>query len=294
VLDGFGAVGSFLAFSGKAISSIFIDLILRRKFFKEVERQISDIVVGVGAVVVGGGMVFVIATMSLATGATVGIQGYEGLRALGAESLTGIVASFGNIREITPLIAGVAFAAYVGASFTAELGAKRISDEIEKSGKPPSLREVYAAPAHLIRRCHQISVSLFAEELGEYGLTPIQYAAMLAVRDKPGIDQRGLGRTIAIDRSTIATVVKSLEARLLVRRITPPDDLRVKRLYISQDGEALLSRTVEEISRVQQRLLAPLTEAEQDLFMSLLARLVDVNNRFSRAPLRFDILAGDR
>lgn len=127
----FGAIGSFLTFSAKAIKAIFTELIFRRKYFKEVERQISDIVVGAGAVVVGGGMVFVIAAMSLATGATVGIQGYEGLRALGAESLTGIVASFGNIREITPIIAGIALAAQIGASFTAELGAKRISDEID-------------------------------------------------------------------------------------------------------------------------------------------------------------------
>ena len=130
-IDSFGSVGSFVSFSGKALKSVFVDLIFRRKYFKEVERQISDIVVGAGAVVVGGGMIFVIAAMSLATGATVGIQGYEGLRALGAESLTGIVASFGNIREITPLIAGVALAAQIGASFTAELGAKRISDEID-------------------------------------------------------------------------------------------------------------------------------------------------------------------
>lgn len=125
------SAGSFFVFSGKALKSVFTDLILRRKYREEVERQISNIVVGAGAVIVGGGMVFVIAAMSLATGATVGIQASEGLRALGAESLAGLVASFANIREITPVIAGVALAAQIGASFTAELGAKRISDEID-------------------------------------------------------------------------------------------------------------------------------------------------------------------
>lgn len=130
-VDGFGQVGDFVRFSGRSLARIFTDVIARRKHLDEVARQVSDIVVGAGAVVVGGGMVFVIAAMSLATGATLGIQGYEGLRALGAESLTGIVASFGNIREVTPVIAGVALAAQIGASFTAELGAKRISDEID-------------------------------------------------------------------------------------------------------------------------------------------------------------------
>src|ERR1700738_80997 len=51
--------------------------------------------------------------------------------AIGARALTGLIGSFANTREVTPLIAGVAFAAQVGAGFTAELGAMRISDEID-------------------------------------------------------------------------------------------------------------------------------------------------------------------
>ena len=125
------ALGDFVLFSARALSSVVGELLIRRRFGKEVARQISDVVTGAGAIVVGGGMVFVVGAMSLATGATVGIQGYEGLRTIGAESLTGIVTSLGNVREITPMIAGIALAAQVGSSFTAELGAKRISDEID-------------------------------------------------------------------------------------------------------------------------------------------------------------------
>jgi phospholipid/cholesterol/gamma-HCH transport system permease protein len=125
------SVGDFVLFSARAIASIFTELLMRRRFLREVARQVSDVVTGAGAIVVGGGMIFVVGAMSLATGATVGIQGYEGLRTIGAESLTGIVTSLGNVREITPMIAGIALAAQVGSSFTAELGAKRISDEID-------------------------------------------------------------------------------------------------------------------------------------------------------------------
>ena len=125
------AVGDFVLFSGRVIASIFTELLIRRRFFKEVARQVSNVVSGAGAIVVGGGMIFVVGTMSLATGATVGIQGYKGLQTIGAESLTGIITSLGNVREITPMIAGIALAAQVGSSFTAELGAKRISEEID-------------------------------------------------------------------------------------------------------------------------------------------------------------------
>ncbi len=137
---GLAQLGSFLLFAQRVVAHTFFDLVLRRKYLREVLRQISDVVVGAGAYVAGGGMVFVVGAMSLATGATVGIEGFNGLRGLGAESFTGLVASFGNTREITPIIAAVALAAQVGAGFTAELGAMRISEEIdalEVMGVPP-------------------------------------------------------------------------------------------------------------------------------------------------------------
>jgi len=126
-----GEVGSFLVFTERVIVHTIFDVILRLRYRKEVLRQISDVVVGPGAFVAGSGMIFVVGAMSLATGATVGIEGFNGLRGLGAEQFTGLVASFGNTREVAPIIFGVALAAQVGAGFTAEIGAKRIADEID-------------------------------------------------------------------------------------------------------------------------------------------------------------------
>jgi phospholipid/cholesterol/gamma-HCH transport system permease protein len=92
---------------------------------------ISDITIGVGALVLGAGMFFVIFSMSFFTGTQVGLEGYQGLQQIGAEAFVGLVSSWANTREITPLIAGVALAAQVGAGYTAQLGAARISEEID-------------------------------------------------------------------------------------------------------------------------------------------------------------------
>ena len=92
---------------------------------------ISDITIGVGAIVMGAGMFFVIFSMSFFTGTQVGLEGYQGLQQIGAEAFVGLVSSWANTREITPLIAGVALAAQVGAGYTAQLGAARISEEID-------------------------------------------------------------------------------------------------------------------------------------------------------------------
>jgi phospholipid/cholesterol/gamma-HCH transport system permease protein len=129
--DGLEDVGKQLTFYGRVLWDIVTTLIIRLRYRNVVFNLVSDITVGAGALIVGAGMVFVIFSMSFFTGANVGLQGYAGLEQIGAEAFTGLVGSFANTREVTPLIAGVAFAAQVGAGFTAELGAMRISEEID-------------------------------------------------------------------------------------------------------------------------------------------------------------------
>lgn len=124
-------LGRFAVFSLRVLWHALVDVVARLRYRATVLQSISDIVTGAGAFVIGGGMVFVVATMALAVGATVGVQAVAGLSQLGAESYIGIVGALANTREITPLIAGVALSAQVGGSFTAEIGAMRISEEID-------------------------------------------------------------------------------------------------------------------------------------------------------------------
>src|SRR5690606_8224659 len=91
---------------------------------------------------------------------------------------------------------------------------------------------------------------------------------------------------IAIDRSTIGTVLRGLEARGLISRTTPSHNQRIKQLRILAAGVKLIRQTKAQMARVQERLLAPLTPAERKTFLALLSRVVQVNNEFSRAPLR--------
>jgi phospholipid/cholesterol/gamma-HCH transport system permease protein len=101
------------------------------RYRRQIAGIVSDITIGVGALVVGAGTFFVIFSMSFFTGTQVGLEGFQGLRSIGAEAFTGLVSSWANTREITPLVAGVALAAQIGTSFTAEIGAARISEEID-------------------------------------------------------------------------------------------------------------------------------------------------------------------
>ncbi|HEX9968563.1 MAG TPA: ABC transporter permease [Acidimicrobiales bacterium] len=147
----FEEVGKQLTFYLRILSQI--PQIFTRGYTKLLLALISDITIGAGALIVGGGMVFVIFSMSFFTGTEVGLQGYKGLQQIGAEAFTGLVGSFANTREVTPLIAGVAFAAQVGAGFTAELGAMRISDEIDAL-------EVMSVPSFVYLVCTRVLAAL--------------------------------------------------------------------------------------------------------------------------------------
>jgi phospholipid/cholesterol/gamma-HCH transport system permease protein len=100
-------------------------------FRSQIMPQISDIMVGAGSLVIGGGMLFVIGSLAFFTGTQVGLEGVAGLEQIGAQAYIGLISSWANVREITPLIAGIALAAKIGAGYTAELGAMRISEEID-------------------------------------------------------------------------------------------------------------------------------------------------------------------
>ncbi|MDQ1671301.1 MAG: phospholipid/cholesterol/gamma-HCH transport system permease protein [Actinomycetota bacterium] len=102
-----------------------------RRYKKEVLRLLAEVALGTGALAVIGGTVGVIAFLAFFTGTEVGLQGYSALNQLGSSAFTGFVSAYFNTREIAPLVAGLALAATVGCGFTAQLGAMRISEEVD-------------------------------------------------------------------------------------------------------------------------------------------------------------------
>ena len=145
---------------------------------------------------------------------------------------------------------------------------------------------VYTAPGYLFRRMQQIAVAQFMEECRPFDLTPVQYAALVAIRTHPGIDATRLSAVIAFDRSTLGNVIERLESKAWVERKPSRDDKRVKLLYLTKAGEALLRTIMPSVDRAQARMLQPLKAADRKTLMALLTQLVDLNNEASRVPLR--------
>ena len=102
--------------------------------------------------------------------------------------------------------------------------------------------------------------------------------------NQPGIDQRTLARTIALDASTTGGVVDRLEARGWLERRTAREDRRTRQLHITPAGLDGLAQAVPGMLRAQEQILAPLSPAQRQQFMSLLNTLITENNELSRAP----------
>ncbi len=124
---------------------------------------------------------------------------------------------------------------------------------------------------HLIRRLHQQSTQVFQARLqaAGYDLTSVQFAALDAVEQQPGVDQASLAATIGFDRATIGGVVDRLEQKGLLQRVVSAQDRRARELTLTRDGARLLAAVRPEVEALQAEILAPLAAAERRTFLAL-------------------------
>ena len=124
---------------------------------------------------------------------------------------------------------------------------------------------------HLIRRLHQQSSQVFQAKTQAAGLdmTSVQFAALDAIAEQPGIDQASLAATISFDRATIGGVIDRLESKGLVRREVSESDRRARLLSLTKDGEKLLAASRPMVEALQVEILGALSRAERKVFLAL-------------------------
>jgi len=136
------------------------------------------------------------------------------------------------------------------------------------------IKDIYVQPGHLIRRAQQGAHAAFMAEARSLGITPVQYSALIVIKDFPGIDATRLSELIYFDRTTIGQVIERLEAKGLVSRKTGIEDKRTKRIFVTLRGKEAIQKVTAVLPRVNERILGELSPAERATFMRLLARMV--------------------
>jgi phospholipid/cholesterol/gamma-HCH transport system permease protein len=128
LVGGWNRIGSQTEFYAQTIKGI-ADAVFR--YQGEILRLIAQMSLGVGALAIIGGTIVIVGFLTLSAGSLIAVQAYNQLDQIGVAALAGFTSAFLNVRLVGPLVAGIGLAATIGAGATAQLGAMRISEEID-------------------------------------------------------------------------------------------------------------------------------------------------------------------
>jgi DNA-binding MarR family transcriptional regulator len=144
-----------------------------------------------------------------------------------------------------------------------------------------------SSPGPLVRRFHQIGLSILATEFKSLDMTPLQFSTMWMLNKHPGIDQVTLAQYVALDRTTCSNVVTLLEKKGRLTREVDPGNKRAKLVFLTAKGKKILNKALPPMERTQKKMLEPLSSEEKKVFLACLQKLVDSGNELSRAPMRY-------
>src|SRR3990170_3244545 len=115
-----GNLGTIARFCGRGMGLVYSGRVFR--FFGEALRQAGILILGSALVI--WGLAFIL-------GLQCGIEGAYFSRSTGAPAYAGVFSAWCDLREIMPYAFGYMMSAKVGTGLVAEIGAMRISDEID-------------------------------------------------------------------------------------------------------------------------------------------------------------------
>ena len=124
-----------------------------------------------------------------------------------------------------------------------------------------------------LRRAEVFAFQNFAAHLGADGIGPGQLGVLLLVQANPGSNQTRIGRALGIDRSTLVSIVDTLEGRGLLRREPSPTDRRSHALMLSEDGAEFLRSIRPRLDAHEAEIARNLSPAERAQLIDMLQRL---------------------
>jgi len=152
--------------------------------------------------------------------------------------------------------------------------ANRQRSATARENEAPIAINVHELPGHLIRLAQQLHKRLWVTEVSAEITSP-QYGILNAILADPGIDQKTAGEEVGIDKSTVGDVVYRLAERGLIHTIRDPEDQRRNLLHLSRAGRQAVTELAPRILEMNRKLVASLSQDEQDVLVRLLETLVE-------------------
>ncbi|MFJ8747164.1 MarR family winged helix-turn-helix transcriptional regulator [Embleya sp. NPDC127516] len=141
------------------------------------------------------------------------------------------------------------------------------------AGEMPA--RVRGLPSRLLTRNAMHADRLVTDGLATEGARKWHFVVLVALTRSGPASQSALSRRTGVYRSDMVAVINDLAERGFVDRTPDPDDRRRNVITVTPEGRDHLRRLDAIISRAQDDLLAPLTQAERRTLTGLLTRLLD-------------------
>lgn len=125
-----------------------------------------------------------------------------------------------------------------------------------------------------LRVTQDASFRAFAAEVGQHGLKPGRFAALMVIHNNPGISQIALSRAIARDKSSVTPLVQEFVRQGLVARVASKVDRRSFTLTLTEAGEERL-RTLERHAAIHDRKIDRIVGREKADLIRILKKIAD-------------------
>lgn len=137
------------------------------------------------------------------------------------------------------------------------------------------------APLPMARRFMQIVAGIWAEACAGESLSHLEFGTLGALQREPHLDQISLAARIGVDRTNIGLIIDELEKAGFVERSVNPNDRRARMIQVTPLGVAAFARQAPKTALAREKIFAPLTTAEREMFYDLLERIIAANEQYS-------------
>ena len=103
------------------------------------------------------------------------------------------------------------------------------------------------------------------KSLRKIGLYKGQPFILFALNERDGLAQKELAEKVHIKCASLSVIIRRMEKAGIVERRKDPDDLRVSRVYLTEEGRNILVKVEEKMKAVKQECFKGFTQEERVL-----------------------------
>ena len=133
----------------------------------------------------------------------------------------------------------------------------------------------------LVKMLSQKIDTIMESELRSIGLTRGIFATLMMLSEQEGVNQTELGNAIGIPGYATTRTLDTLEEMGLVKRCPDPNSRRAHRIYLTNQGKALVKKLPPLVQRVNSDFLSALKEEEQHQLIETMKKVLHSNRKVS-------------